>query len=129
MKPADRDQLLKEILAGSELSELRQASLQQGCALIRRQRLQRYAVRFCALAFLPLILVSWVLYTWTSNGSRSNSDPSNLAIRSRSIAESKADDVKFITDEELFALFPGRSMALVGKPGEQQLVFLDARRP
>ena len=30
-----------------------------------------------------------------------------------------------INDDELFALFAGRSMALIGKPGEQQLVFLD----
>ena len=33
--------------------------------------------------------------------------------------------VKMISDEELFALFPGRSLALIGKPGHQQLVFLD----
>ena len=34
--------------------------------------------------------------------------------------------VKTITDDELFALFPGRSMALIGKPGHQELVFLDS---
>jgi DNA-binding XRE family transcriptional regulator len=34
-------------------------------------------------------------------------------------------DPKMLSDEELFALFPGRSLALVGKPGYQQLVFLD----
>jgi hypothetical protein len=33
--------------------------------------------------------------------------------------------VKIITDEELFALFPNRAMALIGSPGHQQLVFLD----
>jgi hypothetical protein len=33
--------------------------------------------------------------------------------------------VRVISDEELFALFPGRSLALVGPPGHQQLVFLD----
>jgi hypothetical protein len=33
--------------------------------------------------------------------------------------------VKIITDEELFSLFPNRSMVLVGQPGHQQLVFLD----
>ena len=32
--------------------------------------------------------------------------------------------VKIISDEELFALFPNRPLALVGKPGHQQLVFL-----
>jgi hypothetical protein len=37
-------------------------------------------------------------------------------------AESK---VEYITTEQLFALFPNRPMALVGKPGHQQLIFLD----
>jgi len=33
--------------------------------------------------------------------------------------------MKYISDEELFKLFPGRSIALIGKPGEQELIFLD----
>jgi hypothetical protein len=33
--------------------------------------------------------------------------------------------VKIINDEELFALFPNRAMALIGSPGHQQLIFLD----
>jgi hypothetical protein len=33
--------------------------------------------------------------------------------------------VKLITDDELLALFPDRPVALIGKPGQQQLVFLD----
>jgi hypothetical protein len=37
----------------------------------------------------------------------------------------KIGEIKLITDEELFALFPGRSVALIGKPGHQQLVFLN----
>jgi hypothetical protein len=36
-----------------------------------------------------------------------------------------AAKVKIITDEELFALFPNRALALIGSPGHQQLVFLD----
>jgi hypothetical protein len=40
-------------------------------------------------------------------------------------APSETSDVKIISDDELFALFPGRSMALIGTPGQQQLVFLD----
>ena len=39
----------------------------------------------------------------------------------------KIGDIKLITDEELFALFPGRSVALIGKPGHQQLVFLNTQ--
>jgi hypothetical protein len=33
--------------------------------------------------------------------------------------------VKLINDDELLALFPDRPVALIGKPGQQQLVFLD----
>jgi len=33
--------------------------------------------------------------------------------------------VKYITTQELFALFPGRPIALIGKPGRQQVIFLD----
>ncbi|MGB0582645.1 MAG: hypothetical protein ACPGVU_23410 [Limisphaerales bacterium] len=32
-----------------------------------------------------------------------------------------------ISDEELFAMFPDHALALVGKPGEQQLVILGKR--
>ena len=39
-----------------------------------------------------------------------------------STAESK---VEYITADQLFALFPNRQIALVGKPGHQQLIFLD----
>ena len=36
-----------------------------------------------------------------------------------------APPVKFITDEELLALFPNRSVGLIGKAGHQELVFFD----
>jgi hypothetical protein len=36
-----------------------------------------------------------------------------------------AQPIKVISDEELFALFPRRSLALIGSPGHQKLVFLD----
>jgi len=37
----------------------------------------------------------------------------------------KEPRVKFISADELLALFPNRPVALIGKPGSQQLVFLD----
>lgn len=33
--------------------------------------------------------------------------------------------VRFISDDELLSMFPGRSVALIGAPGRQQFVFLD----
>lgn len=37
--------------------------------------------------------------------------------------------IRLVNDEELAALFPGRPLALIGPPGEQQLVFLDQTEP
>jgi hypothetical protein len=36
--------------------------------------------------------------------------------------------VRFISDDELLSLFPGRPVALIGAPGQQQFVFLDHNR-
>ena len=41
MKRSEQDQLLKEILAGDDLSDFRQASLEQGLVAIRRQSRRR----------------------------------------------------------------------------------------
>jgi len=45
------------------------------------------------------------------------------------VVDSQHQDVKRISDEDLFSLFPDRSMALIGQPGHQQLVFLDLPAP
>lgn len=82
-------------------------------------------VRLSALLILPL------LFTFAIR-SRRAPEVSNqrLAFTNKmraTVPTPPADgrDAKFITDEELFALFPNRPLALVGKPGQQQLVFLD----
>ena len=48
-----------------------------------------------------------------------------MAVVTASAAQTETAKVKIITDEELFALFPNRAMALIGPPGRQQLIFLD----
>ena len=126
MKRSEQDQLLKEILAGDELSDFRQASLEQGLVAIRRQRRRRRVMRACALASLPFLLVLGILIRRppeSPTGGRASNNPSAPAAPT---ARAGKSDIKFITDEELFALFPNRSLALIGKSGEQQqLVFLD----
>jgi hypothetical protein len=125
MKSDKPNDLLKEILAGDELADFRHASLEQGLSVIRRQQRQRRGLRFSVLLMLPLLLTFAIL-------SRRSPEVSNRQIASTipTTAANPAQptdgrDVKFITDEELFALFPNRPLALVGKPGQQQLVFLD----
>jgi len=128
MKHSDQELLLKEILAGNELSSFRQTSVERGLAALHRRSNQRSVLRIAALAALPLLTALALLL----HSSASNARRRTLASKSASdVAPSRPREiakVRFISDEELFALFPDRSMALIGKPGEQELVFLDRKQ-
>jgi hypothetical protein len=125
MKRLEQDRLLSELLAGDECSDFRRASLEQGLALIRRRRRARRVGRWCVLALLPLAFGAAVLFSWPP---RPDGRPVSAA-QSRAPGVSgqtaKAGSVEIIDDEQLLALFSGRPLALVGRPGHQQLLFLD----
>jgi hypothetical protein len=125
MKKHEQDELLKELLGGEEVSDFRQASLQGGLVEIRRRRARKLAVRTAAMLLLPLIAVLAVLIHRRSEPPTKQIASVKLAAMAHAATKANTAGVKIISDEELFALFPGRSMALVGKPGEQTLVFLD----
>jgi hypothetical protein len=125
MKRSEQDQLLKEILAGDDLSDFRRASLEQGLVAIRRQRRRRRVVRACALVSLPFLLVLGIVIRRTLESPAERIASVNPPVTAIPAPRAGSGDVKFITDEELFALFPNRLLALIGKPGQQQLVFLD----
>ncbi len=114
MNHFDREQLLSELLENSELADVRQNSLELGLASLRRRRSQARAVRGLVV-LVPLALLLLVLLQPAA--------PQRVVVPPS--AATASNRVKFITDEELLALFPNRSVALVGKPGQQQLVFLD----
>ena len=124
MKHSEQDRLLQEIISGEELSSFRQASLENGLALIRRQRRRRQNTRVCVLASLPLLLALGIVVSRTGFRPRPTGSvpPAPTALV---IPHHKTAEAKLITDDELFALFPNRPLALIGKPGHQQLVFLD----
>lgn len=121
MKRSEQEQLLGELLDSERLTEVRGSSLELGLAHLRRRRQRERVMRGLLVAAVPLALLLVVLLTPTS--------PRRvLPVKVASSAVTAASTpVKFITDDELLALFPGRSLALVGKPGQQQLVFLDQR--
>lgn len=126
MKSDRPNSLLKEILAGDELADFRQASLEQGLSAIRRQeRRRRHIVRLSALLMLPLLFAFAILSRRAPEVSSQHLAFHNTMRATIPTRPADGRDTKFITDEELFALFPNRPLALVGKPGHQQLVFLD----
>ncbi len=119
MKPCEQDKLLEELLAGPELATLRRASLDNGLALLQRHR-RAWQIRTGLLACIPLVLLLvLLLHQPASQKGLFGSGSTSL------IAQPKSSSVKVITDAELLALFPGRPVALIGRPGQQQLVFLD----
>jgi hypothetical protein len=115
--------LLDPVLTGADVEDLRRASLEQGVAVLRWRSRRRRLARVCLLIALP----AWVgvaVWFWQFH---LFSDSLNSRNRSVAMASIKPPPsrVSFITDEELFTLFHGRSLALIGPPGHQELVFLD----
>ncbi len=123
---------MNDLLAGEEVCGFRQVSLEQGLAAMRRRRRSRRLARACALASLPLAFLAAIFFSWPP---RTETHPVPVVKTQgtvASVAALKVPPVKFIDDEQLLALFPDRPVALVGRPGHQQLLFLDqptARSP
>jgi hypothetical protein len=121
MNSRDQDKLLKEILPSEDLANFRQVSLERGLAGLRRERHRRHIVRFSAMA-VALICLSLGIALNSRNTRRNQTAQIQPAPAAASPA--LASHVDFINDEQLLALFKNQPVALVGKPGEQRLVFL-----
>jgi len=118
MKRSEQDRLLREILEDGEAAKLRAATLAGGVDFLQRRRRRNQVAQAWATVLLPGLLIFSVVFHLASRPSA----PPPAAGRA---SAPQADKVKIITDEELFALFPNRAMALIGRPGNQELVFLD----
>lgn len=124
MKRREQDELLKELLSGEEVSAFRRASLEGGLAAVRRQRRWR-AAKMGAMILCSLLLLAAVLIHRQSGLKTRQMASAKPTLPASAPKQTDSSGMKIISDEELFALFPGRAMALVGEPGEQRLVFLD----
>jgi hypothetical protein len=122
MNHDDQERWLDELVAGEEISEFRRASLDRTLAAVRSRNRRRRAVRAGFLAAVPVV-AAVILFLRMPGIER----PKNPEAAPAQRAEAPA--VRQITDEELLALFPGRSLALVGPPGQQRLMFLDGTAP
>jgi len=125
MTHPDDNHLLKEILADEKLSELRANSLQLGLATMRQARRRRYIARTAALLLIAGGL--WLAFVLPKRDILTAQQRTSGTLAMTSPGETpRTSSVKIISDEELLALFPDRSLALIGSPGRQQFVFLDA---
>lgn len=125
MKTPDENPLLKEVLSDELLAKVRRASLEEPLALIKRRRRVRHTLRAASVLGLAGIGVAVLVSREPEQPEIAANHPPKMETKTEAQPEHK---VRRISDEELFALFPGRAVALVGRPGQQELVFLDALR-
>src|SRR2546423_14421059 len=118
MNHIDQDKLLNELLAPDEALDLRRRSLEQGLNALRRDRSNRRALRTAALVCLPALLVAVIITGRPhvpAQAARLSARPPTFV----SQPPTNNSQIKLISAEELFALFSGSSLAVVGKPGHQ----------
>ncbi|HWV99761.1 MAG TPA: hypothetical protein VNZ64_08735 [Candidatus Acidoferrum sp.] len=127
MNRTERERLLKETLTGDEVSGFRQTTLELGLRALKTRQKRRAAVRVCIVCSLALVFGGEIVRESVMRLSARRDSVETLpqASTATAPAPSGTDEVKFISDNELMALFPDRAVALIGKPGHQQLVFLD----
>jgi hypothetical protein len=125
--PDELDRLLDDVLAPEGTGEFREATLQATLAAIQRQKRRRSLARKAALIALPVALAGGL--RWLQPAERTQPQQASVAPQSAPTVPAQfipGTDIRLISDEELFALFPDRPLALIGPKGHQQLVFLDA---
>ncbi|HTH48780.1 MAG TPA: hypothetical protein VMB21_14805 [Candidatus Limnocylindria bacterium] len=119
MKTPDENPLLQDVLADEPLDALRRTSLDHALAAQGRARQFRRVRQVGMVAVLPTVLLAG----WALLGHRPApvpAAPMTVALK----VPPASSGVQMISDEELFALFPHRALALIGRPGRQQLVSL-----
>jgi hypothetical protein len=119
MKQTEPDRLLRVILEDGEDGGLRAASLEAGLKHLQRRRRRERVTQIGLAATMSLLVAGLCLFLTVS--------PAPLPPAARPVVSNPGADtgIKVISDDELFALFPNRAMALIGPRGHQQLVFLD----
>jgi hypothetical protein len=127
MNPSDQDRLLQKILNDEEAATFREASLAGGLAFIKRRRRRRLLAQTSAWVIISLVLVAALLFR---RGVSTSAPTRRVAtvISQPAVPPSEkpeSESVKSLTADELFALLPHHSLALIGKPGHQQLICLD----
>lgn len=128
MNRSQQDRLLTEILSGDEIAPFRRQSLEDSLGWLQQRHRRRRLFRTTIAASATFVLAAGLLWNHTREPQtlHSTANPHSPSMIASSVHPSTDNiQVKVITAQELFALFPNRPMALIGKPGHQRLVFLD----
>jgi hypothetical protein len=123
MNHPNPEQLLKDLLSGDGLSDFRSTSLEYGLASLRLRRRRRRLVSIALMSTVPLVAV---IVFFSQSIEHALHPPASVPPRLvASSAKKLAPTLSIIDDEQLLALFSDQPVALVGNPGQQQLVLLN----
>jgi hypothetical protein len=125
MNSKESQRIVREVLASDAVERVREASLEQGLACLRRRRHMRQTVQVCAIACLLLATGSIFVSLWMRH--QDSERISSFSGHRSTLQASKGPEIQRITDAELLALFPGQTVALVGAPGDQRFLVLDSQ--
>jgi hypothetical protein len=124
MTEQGKEQMLQELLGSEELEQTRASTLTRGLREMRGRR-RRATFTKAAVVIVPgvLILVLQMFFSiFPPLSSQHSPEPKPVALV---VAPGPEPKIEYITTEQLFAMFPNRPLALIGKPGHRQVVFLD----
>jgi hypothetical protein len=117
MNKIDRDDLWRDALTDVAGQDFPAVSLERTLAATRRLRRARQAAR---IGLAVAVIAITALSVW--HPAARSEPPVQLAAAGP--ARSRPE-VRFLSDQDLFEMFPGRPMALYGPADDRQLVFLD----
>ncbi len=122
MNSRDQEKLLKEILPPEGAVDFRQTSLERGLVGLRRQQRRRHIIRYSGVAVVLICFSIGILF-------HSRNRTSGVPLITKATPQPAPSDlasghVEIINDDQLLAYFINQPVALIGKPGEQRLVFL-----
>lgn len=124
--PDDFDRLLDDVLTPDHPDRFRDESLQTVLSIVRSRKRRRQMTQATLLLALPLVLAGVLWLKRQAGGPGLLPAAANPETFASSTAPTiPGTDIRLISDDDLFALFPGRAMALIGPKDNQELVFLD----
>src|SRR5678815_3532078 len=121
MSMHDLDPLLRDVLSEGSEQSYATASLDRMLTLARRKRRVRKVGRFAAAltAIVVLIFGTSLLQNTTGPAAVANAKSQRARKLEEPASKIESPHVRRLSDEELFALFPGRQMAIIGRSGEE----------
>lgn len=123
-RQTEDEELLADVLAENEPD--RTTTLDNGIATLRRVRSRRRTARLMLGVTAPLAMMALILMI-QSRQSKTGLTSKPIVPPAQMVKTIEGTSIGILSDDELLELFKGRPVALVGRPGDQQLLLLDER--